>query len=201
MGYMGDVFKTRDVLYEIPGGEVVSMRRVRGVYIAGPYLPIHYENNLMMITHMEHTRPTIVDYTQRSVVEIVDDPHDNEGHGSMALCDMDFSNNVQVTYYSMQNRILRLDDNRGTQGNHGHGSMALCDFDLSSNIQILLYTSLNKFVKLDNNEYGSMALCDMDFSTICSHKEYYMKHGFMGHDDCIMIRQLNITKATITDGT
>jgi hypothetical protein len=159
---MGDVFKTRDVLYEIPGGNVVSMRHVRGVYIAGPYLPIHYENNVMMVTNVQHMPVAIVDYTQRTTLTILDSPNVDQRHGCMALCDMDFSNDIHV----------------------------------------LFYTSDNKFTYLDNDDHhGSMALCDMDFSTNITHKNYYLKHEFIGHDDCIMIRSMTVTKATITNGT
>ena len=196
---MGDVFKTRDVLYEIPGGNVVSMRHVRGVYIAGPYLPIHYENNLMMVTNVQHIPVVIVDYTQQTTLTILDSPNVNQGHGSMALCDMDFSNDIRVTYYSLQNKSIVLDDSKNDQG---HGCIALCDMDFSNDIRVLLYTSDNKFTYLDNDcNHGSMALCDMDFSTNITHKNYYLKHEFIGHDDCIMIRSMTVTKATITDGT
>jgi hypothetical protein len=195
---MGDIFKTKDVLYEIPGGDSVSMRRVRGVYIAGPYLPIHYENNLMMITRIEHTTSKIVDYTERTVYHTLDSPDNNHGRGVMSLCDMDFNTNVNITYYSTQTTSTTLDD---FKTDNGHGVMALCDMDFTTDVSLVLYTTGYEFEYIDNTSNGVMALCDVGFATGITYENYYYITGFVGHDDCIMISRLDITKASITDGS
>ena len=192
---MGDIFKTKAVLQRIPGkrNDQKPMREVRGVYVSGMFLPIEYSNNAIMITKLKHHKADVVDYTERSTSGTID----KNLSGTFAVCDIDINPNVQVDYYSQKSISTTIDDTK----KYNHGAFAICDIDINNEVELLLYTQKNESVIIDKNNHGTFAICDIDFPLGYSLENYYHVYGDKQHDDCLMIRKIKITKATIENVT
>lgn len=191
---MSDLFKTDDVLYRIPGksNDEDPIRRVRGVYVSGPYLPIIHENNMILISEIKCDKPTIVNYTQREDCTTMD--HNNVG--VFAIRDIDLNNQPEVIFYKKTNKICNIND----PNNIADGVFSICDIDLNNNPEIIPYetTFESRYICPPNTE-GVFAICDIDINTEIAYEDYYKFERFFGHNDLIMIRNVITRHATISN--
>lgn len=194
---MGDVFKTQEVLQRIPGkpSSQDPMRIVRGVYISGPYLPIQLNTNAIMITGITCKKASIVDYTMKDTSTIIDDTRLDQ-HGAFALCDIGININSDIVILYNTTMSCKLDDVRCS-----HGVFGISDIDVNADYVIELYKSIEDEGYMDKYDHGSFALCDVDVNTTISYDDYYKIYGYPQYDDCIMIRDIQINKAVITNGS
>jgi hypothetical protein len=127
---MANIFKTKEMYKNIaPTTRVTPLRKVRGVYVTGPYRPPHYIDHTLTIVSLINRKATIVPYTEASAYAVESSHGQLPCYGS-AFLDIRESSTFSITRYST----------REEQAEPAYGS-AMLDIRESSPFKITKFTT------------------------------------------------------------
>lgn len=175
---MANIFKTKEMYKNIaPTTRITPLRKVRGVYVTGPYRPPHYIDHTLTIVSIGSTKATIAKYTEASETAQPD--------YAMAWTDIRESSALTI-------------DHMTTKTEHLNSDYAMAWIDIRESIPLLI-TKYSKLNVDPTPDYAMAWIGVYESSPLLVERTLpYLYVDIPPGDTLLNILNMESTKATIT---
>lgn len=176
---MAELYKSKDIYRKIsvPNGDD-KLVPIRGLYVVGEHLEPTYNDSAVLITDINITPASIVDYTDKRY-------ENSDQEGTFSIIDVGISSACQYTSYTR----------KYVESYHDEGAYSMINVGISSNVSFEEYS--RKLADVNNEGAFSIIDVDMDVSVLYDDITSYIYQS--QPDQMLVISNIEITALTIDE--